>query len=314
MDESTPLPAGGQSPESSQCQDPTEDASQIAIAVGVDSPELPEISPLHARTHVPGAVKKEFIRRANIARAKLLRRSMSVGMGKIDVIQAEKMKSLERGRAVEHENWRLLIKHCVFLFIFTVWSAQHVKSSGAFWLTQGISSQAVEQEFRTEDAPTWGKSFQDVATVQELYQALHGPILNTYFSRTTWDGVSTLHSRSDPSQGNYSYGNGGFVLGFNKIIGSVRISQLRDHPHTCDLPKILKHDYADSFEWPCYRDHSKRFDMESEDFEPFGSFRNKQFLYDGIDQFGNPLNGSSACPRRERAKPWSSYMSLKLQR
>jgi hypothetical protein len=212
---------------------------------------------------------------------------------------AEKIASIEKLRVSGNERWRALVKHCIFLSIFTLWCSEHVESSAPYWMTKGISSQAFE------------KGFQGVATVQELYQALHGPILETYFGRTTWDGVSTLHPQSDPSQGNFSYGNGGFVCGFNKIVGSVRISQLRSRGHDCEMPNHFEHDFGDDFRWPCYFDESASFSTNTESKDAFGSFRNGQFLYDGIDQLGNPL---SADPKHERAKPWSNYKSLKLHR
>jgi len=110
-------------------------------------------------------------------------------------------------------------------------------------------------------SPTWGKTFNDIATVEELYHWLHGPFIHTLFSPSTFDG--------DASWAFADGKVGGRTLGYGRIVGAVRLAQLRAKKRRCTnrAPAFLKED-----SW-CYGSDSGELRQEDdEDRSDFGMF------------------------------------------
>ena len=62
--------------------------------------------------------------------------------------------------------------YITFMSFFTVLSLRGLFDNNVFYLGNAIRDQMEHAELNEEHAPTWGKSFDDVATVEELYQWL----------------------------------------------------------------------------------------------------------------------------------------------
>ena len=86
-----------------------------------------------------------------------------------------------------------------------------------FHFVNNLKGQLGEVEFNEADSPTWGKNFFHMATVQELHQWLDGPFKTFMASAGTYDGDIV-----DPKFDTRSY-----ALGFGRIVGGVKISQIR---------------------------------------------------------------------------------------
>ena len=62
--------------------------------------------------------------------------------------------------------------HLMFLLFFSLMVMRNLGNQDVYWTEFALTSQAVEMEFMEQDAPTWGKAFKDVATVQEFGQCI----------------------------------------------------------------------------------------------------------------------------------------------
>jgi hypothetical protein len=213
--------------------------------------------------------------------------------------QEEGKKMLNQTRYT-NQKWGALLRQIVFVSLFTVYIL-YGHNADAYWIARGITTQIIEMEFMEEDSPVFNKAFMDIATVQEFEQWLHGPMLETFFGRNTFDGHSTVRPDSD-----LPYGNGGFVLGYNKIIGSVRISQLRSTAYNCTLPLALA-DASKDFEWLCYSEphnslYNNEFVLASEETADFGTFLgNQSYTFNGLMGDGSLVTDSTMMPAHERA-------------
>jgi hypothetical protein len=137
-------------------------------------------------------------------------------------------------------------------------------------------------------------------------------MVETFFGRSTFDGYSTIRPLSETPVGcnktNTCTGNGGYILGYNKIVGSVRISQLRSKALNCSLPKAVK-TASDGYVWKCYsRTNSYgmlndvSFNLDTEDQADFGEFRSgNPYRYNGTMDDGKEVTDESMMPHHERA-------------
>jgi hypothetical protein len=265
--------------------------------------------------------------------------------------------ALTRSRlvAATNEKWGALIRQFCFVLLFSLsWLD---RGSDPFWISRGIESQAVKMEFLPADVPNTAKTFEDIETVLELQQWMQGPMLETFFGKSTFDGKTDIRfpnsdgvrSKSGRSAGVAMQDNNGFILGFNKIIGSVRIAQLRSKELPCKLPtgfsSVLSKPVssvtgkpsgaAEDYEWNCYADIdysgknpvvswvSSSFDGATEDTASFDAFTvngntlngitlngtSTPYLYNGITSEGDAVTEQSMWPASERQKLFSSYWS-----
>jgi hypothetical protein len=212
-----------------------------------------------------------------------------------------------------NQQWGALLRQIIFVSFFTVYILfDH--NADAYWIARGITTQIAEMEFLEEDSPTFGKTFNDIATVQDIEMWLHGPMLETFFGRNTYDGYSSHRPKSDRP-----YGNGGFVLGYNKILGSVRISQLRSQSQQCALPAEFAN-FTYDYKWECYSKEegtfmAANFNLETEDKQDFGSFRhNQSYTYNGLTGAGKLITDTSMTPDHERAKGLLSWYRTRERR
>jgi hypothetical protein len=170
-------------------------------------------------------------------------------------------------------------------------------------------------EMKSEHSPSWGKNFEDVATVEEAYHWMLGPFIHTAFRPNTFDGdLDWKYSATK--------GPEGYTLGYGKIMGGIRISQVRSKKIDCNpyvSPKMTNSGGASSFNFSCYGStewgRMGDFDLATEDqdsysnftyggasasstgnaavfaqFNPDGSTASRgAFAFDGITATGQPL-------------------------
>jgi hypothetical protein len=153
---------------------------------------------------------------------------------------------------------------------------------------------------------------------------MHGPMLETFFGRSTFDGYTTIRPNSSTPIGcekdssKPCTGNGGYILGYNKIVGSVRIAQLRSKPMSCVLPKAVQRVSGD-YEWTCFERTSSAgvnniyFEEDTESKEDFSVFKNGQaYTYNGVTDDGHAVTDESMWPQHERDYGrFSWYRSLR---
>jgi hypothetical protein len=122
---------------------------------------------------------------------------------------------------------RIVIKNIIvyicFMFFFTLSTTRGVLDDDVYYFGANLRGQLVDVEMGAEHSPQFGKTFNDIATVEEYYHWLMGPFTHTAFSINTFDG-QTRTDASPPT---------GYTLGSGKIIGGIRISQLRSKKFDC---------------------------------------------------------------------------------
>jgi hypothetical protein len=134
--------------------------------------------------------------------------------------------------AAEHaKSVRAFGVYLVFMAFFTLLTTRGLTDRSVFLMHEQLENQLTRVEFKPAHAHV-RKTFGDIATVQEFYQWLQGPFVDAAFSVQTFDGDADAAWTSSAS------GAGGqpapYLLGgYNRLLGAVRISQLRSKPFDC---------------------------------------------------------------------------------
>ena len=188
--------------------------------------------------------------------------------------------------------------YTIFVFVST-YNVVGIWNEDNYHFEQGLRTQFTQTEFNHQDSPSWGKSFEDIATVLELYQWLRGPFLRTAYGPSTFDGSTSWQ------QGEHR----GSIRPQSKIVGGIRIGQLRLTSKACEqVPQIFMLDAGDtdkerSSGWDCTgRPKDGRYSREAEDTTPFGrqlpsDLQHQQWdpwLWDPFDAAERQV----ACPNR----------------
>jgi hypothetical protein len=217
---------------------------------------------------------------------------------------AEERQRARMKRFLENKNpVKDIIIYLIFMSFFTVSTLRGLLDTDIFYFGANLKGQFTGVEFLEAHSPSMGKTFDDIATVEEFNQWLMGPFVSSAFSSHTFDG--------DPEWGFQGGKPKGFTLGYGKILGAIRISQLRAEAKNCNekVPPML----AKQHNWTCYGSSSLGFfDPSLEAVDPYGMYSEytetpgadgvivtkdrdvTQFQYDGITSYGKALNTSVA--------------------
>ena len=79
-------------------------------------------------------------------------------------------------------------RYFIFLIIYTYATLMPTSSEDLFYFQNDLKGQFTGVEFLPEHSPTWGKTFNDVATVGEYTHWLLGPFLQAAYGSGTFDG------------------------------------------------------------------------------------------------------------------------------
>ena len=167
----------------------------------------------------------------------------------------ERMRRIAIRQRMLRKRIRDILIYAVFLVVFTLADVIPYQDEDRFWLVNNLRGQFQDVEFGEEFSPTWGKSMKDVATVEELYQWMQSTFYRTVYEGT-FDGKGGVDTR-------------GFILGYGKIVGGIRIGQFRVKPaDTCALafPPFI----GEQVEQTCY----EKFSRQTESRLSFGDFGN----------------------------------------
>ena len=176
-----------------------------------------------------------------------------------------KLRELVQMRRKVKRRLRSLVVYLVFVAAYTYSTVKPISSEDIFWFQENLKDQFTTVEFRPEHSPTFGKTFTDVATVQEWNQWLLGPFLGTAYSTGTFDG-----DLKDP------FDLARHVLGYGRKLGGIRIGQLRTRRRNCTsqigIPELTTNTTEPFY---CYGDALSMFTEGEEDTVTFGRGREK---------------------------------------
>jgi hypothetical protein len=219
---------------------------------------------------------------------------------------SEEEESLEVQESEEIKHGREKHIHAIFVYLtfiifYVLSTSESFASHNCFYFVDALKSQFTGVEMREEFSPTFDKSFPDIATVEELLHWFQSGFQHSAFSPNTFDS-------SDRGAGMKP----GYTLGPNKIIGAIRVSQLRFKRGPCSEfpPELGQHGH----EFLCQEG--------GEPMEAFGNFTwngvpNFQFERDGITLFNGTHPAYTRLPEgsvaKERDTMYSSYFSKRME-
>jgi polycystin 1L2 len=164
-----------------------------------------------------------------------------------------------------------IVTYLIFMGFFTLATLRDLNDTDIYYFGHQLKSQLAKMEFNAEHSPSFGKTFEDLATVEEFYQWMQGPFLASVFSPHTFDGDDDWTGRGGEPQG--------YTLGHGKILGAVKISQVRAEAVPCNdrVPTVL----SDNYNWTCYGDEDGEVTSVVESREPYGNYSEWRKLPDG---------------------------------
>jgi len=142
---------------------------------------------------------------------------------------------------------------------------------------QNIKQRLTDAEFTPHSGQAFGKKFKDARTIEDWYQWILGPFVQTVHSPNGldlrgWNGQDAAGAEEDDSS----------ALGYGRLVGPVRFSQLRSQKFDCSGKVHAKLRQSNEFE--CYGDQDfwgyGHFSSESELTDTFGNFSVRRYTCD----------------------------------
>jgi hypothetical protein len=113
-----------------------------------------------------------------------------------------------------------------FIFLFTIITYTSRDDQHAYFFSAAVTDRFTGEEFDQADSHV-RKTFYDIANMDDWWAWLQGPFLSNMLEEEWYNG--------DP----YSEEEKKFVLGYFRIVGAIRLRQLRVRPNSCDVNQIF---------------------------------------------------------------------------
>jgi len=211
---------------------------------------------------------------------------------------------------------RDMLLYLIFMGFYVAVTMRGLNDTHRFYMTEAVRGQFLGVEMTENYVPNYAKTWEDISTVEEWYTWLDSAFKHTAFSPATFDG-GVRHTGATPRL----HFRKGYALSFNKIVGTVRIGQLRARKTACakdQVPDELKWGTSSTsaHNYTCYGnvETSGAWDQSFEDTAAYGNFTaprtnlSTTFRYDGIvGATGAPLpTGTVQSLRGQDGQVWSS--------
>jgi hypothetical protein len=188
-----------------------------------------------------------------------------------------------------------ILIYLVFISVYIASTSNHFDQN-IFFFSNSLKSQFTGVEMQEQFSPTFDKSFEDVATVEEYYHWLQSGFFHSSFSPNTFDSSDRLAGMQP-----------GYTVGPNKIIGAIRISQTRSDRVVCsETPAELAGEGGPLHCWG-----------GREPVNPFGNFTmsgtSSQFQRSGIKVYPEYELLPADSVTKERETPCTSYRGKQLE-
>lgn len=116
----------------------------------------------------------------------------------------------------------------MFLALFTSVSIISRIAPQTFYWADGIRKVLLEREFYNESTPHIHKRFGDIATMEDIWQFLEGPL---------WD---TMYNRIDYNNKPIPIEEAGMVLSTSSLMGGIRLRTVRVLPESCEVEQKFR--------------------------------------------------------------------------
>ena len=218
----------------------------------------------------------------------------------------------ERLRQVRYRNKQVRVRvnsiiiYSLFLVAHFFSTIKPLSEDDNFHFVNNLKGQLTQVEFNVDDSPSWGKNFESIATLLETKQFLHGPFQTFIASHGTYDGADSATTQTDTTS---------YALGLGRIVGGVRIGQLRGPRTLCGKEKA-SFTFGDSLDRStqqfshieklhCY----PQFTEENEVTEPFGPPGATPFVWEGWNGTNTERERSQLLTFETVSKSYRSYPS-----
>lgn len=189
-----------------------------------------------------------------------------------DKEEVEDMPEEVESRVAHSKEIKEIVLYIVFMFFFTIATTGGLFDTSNYIFGNVLKESLTGVEMQEQYSPSFAKTFNDVATVEEWYQWMESALLHTVYTPNTFD--------ADPG---YAFQNGssrlGYFAGPGKFLGPIRISQLRSRAFNCD--NRIKGVLTANFSFRCFG---------SKDYMDFGKFTQKTELKADFANFTVALN------------------------
>lgn len=128
---------------------------------------------------------------------------------------------------------------------------------GAYWMNQALSEALFDEELPGTITPNYKKNFYEVHSVPEIYDWLDGVLL------------PVLESSRSPNGSTLDVTEWGVVAGINKVVGGIRMRQLRVTPVDCSQ---MSWQLKATFNGTCYPDYTEE-NQDRSSFGPGGKYK-----------------------------------------
>eukprot|EP01029_Cantina_marsupialis_P022499 TRINITY_DN5498_c0_g1_i1.p1 TRINITY_DN5498_c0_g1~~TRINITY_DN5498_c0_g1_i1.p1 ORF type:complete len:1091 (-),score=219.12 TRINITY_DN5498_c0_g1_i1:247-3519(-) len=146
----------------------------------------------------------------------------------------------KRKDIIAHEARKLVaswIVYGLFLGSFVVWSILASTGEMNYRLASVVGSLVSEEEFDEDIYPHYGMTYDQISDVDQVWHWLEGPVIGAMNNNEWYNGDLFSEDYLDQS---------GTFVGSNKILGGVRLRQLRSQNGTCTVPESMKGPAYDS--------------------------------------------------------------------
>ena len=159
------------------------------------------------------------------------------------------------GRVLRYLRERLFLKEAIiylaFMIIFASVSLSSRPGSHAYYFTEAMRDFFVDEEFTEDDSPNVMKNLMAVGSHDEMWQWLQGPFVGQVDANGTLVHSGNLFWDEDYNGEEHDTETAKYVFGQNRIIGAIRLRQLRVRSDSCEIADRFKGIFDE-----CYGDYN----------------------------------------------------------
>lgn len=175
------------------------------------------------------------------------------------------LKEKQRKKEIQSRVMDIALYVC-FLFCFSASCIYDQMDMEFYYFSHGVIDQLTKVEFQHKDSPSWAKTYYDIVTITEFHQWLEGVFVPDAYLSQGWD------------KGSGNVPNKGMILGYGKVLGGIRIGQLRSQKTNCNFKTPGRFLNYDNY---CFGNKDGEFTVATEEVADFG--HSEVFKWEGLN-------------------------------